>query len=50
MGPHHSRALSFSPQPTQRYSHGVLTIKVPLQAPQWRTLDILHLSPNRHLD
>lgn len=31
----------------QRYSHGVLTIKVPLKAPQWRTLDILHLSPNR---
>jgi HSP20 family molecular chaperone IbpA len=29
----------------QTYSHGVLTIKVPLREPQWRTLNILHLSP-----
>jgi len=29
----------------QTYGHGVLTVKVPLTRNQWRTLNIMHLSP-----
>jgi HSP20 family protein len=33
----------------QTYSHGVLTITVPLKHHQWRTLNILQLSPESHI-